>query len=328
MAFDIRTIVSSIKNTSGYFYPTCEILNYSYTCLIKEKCLMNNRKNYLAWDKTRMSKIMSGEEYLYKTLTQLVEVKGTKDILLKNKSRIYKDVFDEIDGNEVIKKLILAMNEDLTFNPQLKKIINSGKLSNEEIYCELLYYCLEVDNKKNQFNISKMKRNKAGKIIIETANISIIGKMIFTITKNQRINAETKEHFKSWTLEDKLKRNKISKALSEQIKDSFDNYNYVLDALDDLRNEDYMVEEHLYSYYKKIYWDVLNELFVDDYNDDDILEKSSFIFKKINQKVYDVIYKDYDKYDDSTIEELELNLMSITATVFYQCKFLLPLEEF
>lgn len=327
MAFDIRTIVSTIKNTSGFFDPTCEILNYSYNCIIKEKCLMNNKKNYLVWDKTRMSKIMSGEEYLYKTLTQMVDVKGTKDILLMNKSRIYKDVFDEIDGDAVINKLIVAMNEDQTFNSKLKDTINSGSLSNEEIYCEFLYYCLEVDNEKNRFNISKMKRNKAGKVIIETANISIIGKIIFNIAKNQRINAETKEHFKAWTLEDKLKRNKISKALSEQIKDSFDNYDYVLDALDDLRNEDYMVDEHLYSYYKKVYWEIINELFGDDYNNDDIIEKSSTIFRMVNQKVYEVIYKDYDKYEEATMEELELNLMAITATVFYQCKFLLPLED-
>ena len=69
----------------------------------------------------------------------------------------------------------------------------------------------------------------------------------------------------------------------------------------------------------------MEEVLNDDITENNILEKSSLIFNKVNEEVYNEIFK--DGIGKLTIEEAKINLFAITVAVFYECKFLLPMED-
>lgn len=327
MTFDITTIIRTIKDATGFFYLHQEILNYSYDCIIKEKFLFNNRRNHLKWDKFRISNILNGREHLYKSLTKTIEMKDTKSILMNHANEIYENLFDEVDGDAIVDELIECLKTDSKAPIELIAIVDSSDVSYPHKYCELLYYCLEVDYERNKFALSTLNTNEKINQMKSSTNISIIGKMILNITMNQREKNEVKIHTKAWTLEDKIKKNKISKAIKELIDGAFVFYDFVIDALENLKIDNYMIDQTLYSYYKNVYQEVLIETIGFDYTDEDIIKKSSEIFYLVNKKIYDRVFKNVLIEDNLTIEEIENNLLAITTAVFYQCKFLLSVEE-
>lgn len=75
-----------------------------------------------------------------------------------------------------------------------------------------------------------------------------------------------------------------------RVKNAFQEYETVMNVIDELSSENVMTTKYLYSYYEDIYYKVLNELFGNDVNEENILNMSSVIFEKIDSNIYKELF--------------------------------------
>ena len=319
--FDIKEMLRIIKSTPGNDCTTEDILGFSFDPLIREYNLFNNKGKHLQFDSTRASKVLNGHELLYSRLCNTTNKKNCKDILYKNKGIIIHNLYSDIDFDDMMKKIIDSINADDSFDINLKNKINN-ELSYEDVYVELLYYCMKVDYNRYKIAETKLEYSPADDLEVD---YSIIDIMIRKMVSYKRVDHVTKSHSKTYKLQDKMKRNQLNLVLQMRIENSYDDYDYVMEVIEDLKTENLSIDRDLFSYYKDTYYNVLEEVLNDDITENNILEKSSLIFNKVNEEVYNEIFK--DGIGKLTIEEAKINLFAITVAVFYECKFLLPMED-
>lgn len=322
MIFDLRSLHKVVKNTPGISCTDSEFLEHSFDPLRK---VLRTSSKYggLSFDKTRVSKILNGSEYLYTSLVRLIEKDDTEEIMLKDADVIVKRLFDDINFDLLINELIKLMNDDDLFDIELKNKINSGVYTSNEIYVEMLLYCLKIENE--YINI-KNKTTDKNRIKIKRTNPTMIGNIIASIISNKNIIIMESNHKKPWTLQEKMNKNKIERYLQMKIESHFEEYDSVMEIIDALSSQDMMASKYLYSFYENIYYDVLGEVLGDDINEENIASKSTVIFNRVN----DYAYKDFMSKNSeikADYEAIKYHLFAITVTVFYQCHFLLKMEE-
>lgn len=321
MVFDIQNMITTIKKIDGINISNEDILGAFFDPIIKCKCLKKNGK-YICFDKTRASKVMNHVETIYISLSKTAFNEDTKGILLKKMDEIIHYVLDGVDYKLIIDALISLMNSDEHFDTTLKKAINSGRLNNNEIFVEFLIYVLKIEHTRYG---NKDRFSKNGKLISKRTNISVIGRIIEEIILNGNKTNKEVNHLRAWTIEEKLTRNKINYILQMSIKNAFSEYESVMIALDSLSENDILTPKYLYSYYEKTYVNVVLEMFGDNISEERIISKSSDIFIRVDDYIYNELFS--IKKMGIEYEILRYNLFALTVTVFYQCKFLLSMEE-
>ena len=321
MVFDIQNMIKTIKSINGINISNEDILSAFFDPIIKTKCLIKNG-NYICFDKTRASKVMNYAEQIYISVSKTVYNDDTKDILLNKMDEIVHKVLDGVDFVIVIDALCTLMNSDEDFDYSIKEKINSGSLSDNEIFAEFLIYCLKIENIRYENNV---RFSKNGTLVSKKTNITIIGKIIEEIVLNSNKTNRVVNHLKGWTIEEKLARNKINYALQMMIKSAFSEYETVMAAIDSLNENNIMTSKYLYSYYERIYCRVLSDTLGESINEENIKNKSADIFMKIDDYIYDDLFS--KNKIEVEYEVIRYNLFALTVTVFYQCKFLLAVGE-
>ncbi len=158
----------------------------------------------------------------------------------------------------------------------------------------------------------------------ELSNISKIIKEMIKI-KNE-INREIKKRRKVYTIEDKLSLNQISSTLGVGIKKHhIQDYSLIDEVITNIEEFEAAIKTELFDYYfdKYIYILINKEI---DINDESTIKINSDI---IYLELIDSIEKDIFENKSSSIEidKRKTYLNSITAYVFYECKFLIPIKE-
>jgi len=176
----------------------------------------------------------------------------------------------------------------------------------------------------DNFNIDNIEKFHTDFLSMEISDISKIIKKMIDIKNN--IDREKKKRKRAYDINDKNLLNKFTENLNEKIKKyHVDTYDLVDESLDCIEEFEASIRSDLYDYYWDVYIDLLIDLDIDFKDKNSIKENSDKIYSKVIEKVYNQIF-------DGKRSEIETNkrityLNSITAYVFYKCKFLVPIED-
>ena len=181
MVFDIQNMIKTIKSINGINISNEDILSAFFDPIIKDKCLIKNG-NYICFDKTRASKVMNYAEQIYISVSKTVYNDDTKGILLSKMDEIVHKVLDGVDFGVVVEALCILMNSDEDFDYAIKEKINSGSLSDKEIFTEFLIYCLKIENIRYENNV---RFNKNGTLVSNKTNITII--VLWKVLRQDRV---------------------------------------------------------------------------------------------------------------------------------------------
>lgn len=310
---------SVIKGTEGVDINEVDFLSYTFDKLIKYFNIKYGEK-YVNFTYPRASEVFTGYTNLYVKLAKCAEYEQTRKVLLEDFDNMKKILFGNCDFSRIIKRLLWLMNSDAEFDNQLKLKINSMSLNDKEIYVEFIIYVLKIENERNKVKkLANLKINGKNKI-----NNAIIGNIIEKMISKKGKFSNNIKHTNAWTLEDKIKVNKLNYCLKVKIMSSFDDYENVMEVIDALSETDIMIPKYVYKYYEDVYFDVLSKIVKGNIDENKITEFSSIIFEKINDYIYNELFSNNKVLE---YEAVRYNLFALTVSVFYQCKFLLKVEE-
>lgn len=178
----------------------------------------------------------------------------------------------------------------------------------------------------DNFTIGSIENFNNGEIPL--LDISDVSKIISKMIDIKRIKKPYtfKKASLSYSIYDKIKLNEISKNLGVKIVRYHNNeFDLIEDALESLESTDPIIRKDLFNYYEDVYIDILSELGIDYDNTSDIKLSSDRIYNSLISNIYENLFK--DKKLDIELNKRMTYLESITAYVFYHCKFLIPLEK-
>lgn len=322
MEFDVQNMLLEIKKIPAASFTNEDFFMYNFSPIITHYNLRYGGI-YLTFGSTRVSHIMHYTETLYPKVCKKAYSNDIRDVLLNKINDIKNILYSGIDFKEIIDVLLKLMNDDDSFDVELKEKINTLGTKFEDIYIEFLIYVMKIENERhNKASLIDFNTHKK----IKSVNPSIIGKIIEGLVEIGSLNSIDAKHNKIWTIEDKIKRNNINKCLSIRIMSAYDEYENVMNIIDLITEENILATKHLFSYYQTVYLKVVDKLLGEnEFSNENILTLSNKIFESMD--LY--IYKDLCNVAKFNLdyESIRYNLFALTVAVFYQCKFLIQMEE-
>jgi len=159
--------------------------------------------------------------------------------------------------------------------------------------------------------------------LTEISDISKIIKAMVNI-KND-ITREKHKKIKPYDIDDKTSLNQFTVNLCAKIKrHHIESYDVVDDAINCIEEVEAAIRSDLYDYYWEIYIDILNDMDIDINDEECVKNSSDKIYSKLIRIIYDQIF--VGKNSDIETNKKTTYLSAITAYVFYECKFLIPIE--
>lgn len=159
----------------------------------------------------------------------------------------------------------------------------------------------------------------------EISDISkIIDKMISINKSKKKIKRE--KNIIPYSICDKIELNKLRKNLEYKIvKYHNEIFDLIEDSLQCLESTEPSIRDNLFAYYESIYIDILDRYDLDYDKENKILPFSNKIYDELLSHIYDELFK--DKCLGLERDRVKVYLESITAYVFYHCKFLIPISS-
>jgi len=176
----------------------------------------------------------------------------------------------------------------------------------------------------DEFHIDKIEEFICDILPTEISDISKIIKEMISI-KNARSSIIAKKN-KTYDINDKIQLNNISNNIASKIrKYHIDSYDIIDDAINCLQEHEFSIRQDLYDYYWDIYIDVLIDFDIDNEDEKKIREKVNKIYLILLEKIREELFN--GKKSDIPTNKIVTYIGSITAYVFYKCKFLIPIEN-
>lgn len=158
----------------------------------------------------------------------------------------------------------------------------------------------------------------------EISDITKVIKYMIKIKDNKEY-VTIKKRYRPYSVEDKIKLNKLSTNIATKItKYHNENFDLIDEAIDLLSSYEYSIIEDLFDFYESIYIDILDDLDIDCDNNEDIKVNSNKIYKTMTKEIREQIYE--GKKTDIPSNKIKTYIEAITAYVFYKCRFLIPIE--
>ena len=175
----------------------------------------------------------------------------------------------------------------------------------------------------DEFNIGSVEKLIANIPEIELSDISkIIKKMIHV--KND-ISRERQKKTMPYDINDKISLNKFTDNLKVKIKKyHIDSYDIVDDAISCIEEVEAFIKSDLYDYYWDVYVDVLMDLDININEEEIIKGNSDNIYINLLEKIDKQLFA--ERHSDIETNKKITYLNAITAYVFYECKFLIPIK--
>ncbi len=317
MLFNLVNMINEIKKIDGVSVTDKDFFEYFFGTLSVNKEL--NCKP-LAFDPPRISEVMNGKDTLYESVAKLAYKPETKKALMEAINKAKRDLFKNVDVakiNEVLRKMTI---DDQSFNDDIQRLSNENK--NDEVFAQYVLRAMKLEYEERQ--LKKKYKIATGNFITKKADATICSEIIEQITRNKKLKIENVKHERAWSLEDKMTINNFNEPLKDQILEAFDDYETVMTAIDNLSMVEIQARKTLYSNYKSAYLHVLSSMFDNNYEENDIKKSSSTIFMAVDDFIYEQNLKGKIKIEEDLVR---YNLFCITVVVFYQCKFLLRVNE-
>ncbi|MBB2184495.1 hypothetical protein H0486_16575 [Lachnospiraceae bacterium MD1] len=175
----------------------------------------------------------------------------------------------------------------------------------------------------DEFNIENVENLVTNVPLMEISDISKIIKEMIKIKNDvtRVINKKTK----IYDIEDKTSLNNFTDNLKAKIKKChIDSYDIVDDAINCIEELEPAIRRDLYDYYWEVYLDVLSEMEISINNTESIKNHSDKIYSNLLSRINDQIFTGKKSKIETNKKITYLN--AITAYVFYECKFLIPIE--
>ena len=158
----------------------------------------------------------------------------------------------------------------------------------------------------------------------EISDISKIIKEMIDI-KNGRTRDKYKKS-KLYDIDDKTSLNQFSNNLGVKIKrQHIDSYDLVDDAINCIEEFEASIRSDLYDYYWEAYVDVLIDMDISIEDEESIKSNSDKIYSNLLIKIDKQIFAEKKSLIETNKKITYLN--AISAYVFYECKFLIPIER-
>ena len=322
MIFSLANMIKTIKAVDGVSFNDIDFFEYFFGTLALKMDVKVNGKP-LSFSSPRVSDVMTGKDDLYESVAKLAYKPEAKPILLEMAKKAKAELF----GNVGLEKINDALSKETTigdeiFNKSIDEKLSQDSRNDEDIFTEYLLFAMKLEY-ENRLSRRKYK-TATGNFVTKKADASICSELIEQIIKNAKTNTENIKHDQAWSLEDKMNVNRFNEILKDRIHEAFDDFETVMTAIDNLSMLEIQAKKTLYSSYKDAYYRILTNLFGNRYNEEDIKKSSSAIFVAVDDFIYEQMLK-----DKVTIQEdiARYNLFCITVAVFYQCKFLIKVEE-
>ena len=175
----------------------------------------------------------------------------------------------------------------------------------------------------DRFDIGVVEKFINRELEDEISDITKVIKSMIKIKDNK--DYVTIKRYRPYSIEDKIKLNRLSTNTATKItKYHNENFDLIDEAIDLLSSYEYSIIEDLFDFYESIYIDVLDELEIDCDNNEDIKVNSNKIYKIMTKEIREQIYE--GKKTDIPSNKIKTYIESITAYVFYKCRFLIPIE--
>lgn len=173
------------------------------------------------------------------------------------------------------------------------------------------------------FNINSVNKLIENIPLMEISDISKIIKGMIDI-KNDTTRVKNKKT-RPYDIDDKTSLNKFTQNLKVKIKKyHIESYDIVDDSINCIEEMEASIRSDLYDYYWEVYLDVLTDMEINIDDVECIKNNSDKVYSNLIKKIDEQIYA--DKQSDIEINKKITYLNAITAYIFYECKFLVPIE--
>lgn len=160
--------------------------------------------------------------------------------------------------------------------------------------------------------------------LVEISDISKIIKEMINI-KNTR-NKKICKRGKPYTVVEKIQLNELSGNISAKIRKYHDeSFDVIDESICCLSEYERCIRDDLYDYYWETYMDTLIKLEIDSEDVDKIKQHSNNIYLDLSENIKKELFD--GKKSDIPSNKIVTYIGAITAYVFYQCKFLIPIEK-
>ena len=177
----------------------------------------------------------------------------------------------------------------------------------------------------DEFNIEKVENLVTNLPMMEISDISKIIKEMINI-KND-IARKKQKKTRLYDINDKTSLNQFTDNLKAKIeKYHIDSYDLVDDAINCIEEFEAAIRSDLYDYYWEVYTDVLIDMDINIADEGSIKNSSDKIYSTLLNKIADQIFAGRNSEIETNKRITYLN--AITAYVFYECKFLIPIEGY
>lgn len=319
MIFNLANMVKYIKKNYGVKYR--EFFDYFFGTLALKMNIKANGKP-LAFDSPRISEVVGETDNLYESVAKLAYKQETKPLLLEMVVKAKADLFANISLAQINDDLRDMEIADADFCDEMNEKFSQDRRNDEDIFVEYILYAMKLEYENRQAD--KKYKIAKGSFVTNKADASVCSELIEQIIRNGKTKKENVRHERAWSLEDKMNANCFNEVLKGRVSEAFDDFETVMTAIDNLSMVEMQAKKALYSSYQDAYCRVLNDFFGNDYDEDDIKKSSSSIFVAVDDFVYEHTLKGKVKIQEDVVR---CNLFCITVTVFYQCKFLIKVEE-
>ncbi|WP_297427926.1 serine protease [Clostridium sp.] len=196
--------------------------------------------------------------------------------------------------------------------------MSSADIMKQYIDCEYYEEYIDIrafdDFESLNFEIDPVEISDVSKIIKEMINIKN--------TKNKKISKRRKPY----TIVEKIQLNNLSGNIIAKIKK---HHNESFDVIDEaiccLSEYECCIRDDLYDYYWEIYIDTLSKFEIDSEDIDKIKQHSNNIYLDLAENIKIQLFE--GKKTGIPSNKMLTYISAITAYVFYQCKFLIPIEN-
>ena len=173
------------------------------------------------------------------------------------------------------------------------------------------------------FNIEKVDKFQNISPLSEISDISkIIKEMINIKNDTDRI---IQKRTKPYDIIEKIEHNGIKGVYKEKIKKNhLDSYDVVDDAISCLENYEASIRDDLFDYYWEVYTNTLILLSIEISDEESIKQNAEKIYTNILKAIDEELFS--GKSTDIETNKKVTYIAAITAYVFYQCKFLIPID--
>lgn len=322
MIFSLANMIKTIKAVDGVSFNDIDFFEYFFGTLALKMDVKVNGKP-LSFSSPRVSDVMTGKDDLYESVAKLAYKPEAKPILLEMAKKAKAELFSNVSLSKINDTISKEMTiTDEAFNKSIDEKLSQDNRNDEDIFTEYLLFAMKLEY-ENRLSRRKYK-TATGNFVTKKADASICSELIEQIIKNAKTNMENIKHDQAWSLEDKMNVNRFNEILKDRIHEAFDDFETVMTAIDNLSMLEIQAKKTLYSSYKAAYYRVLANLFGDHYSEEDIKKSSSNIFVAVDDFIYEQMLKGKVKIQEDVAR---YNLFCITVAVFYQCKFLIKVEE-